>query len=222
MNKYIITDEEEACEAIKEILKEEYEKNIVDWQRELDRKDSVEKKEFLKVMDQLLRLVGKEQKEGRKEKIEQIYICYLRSSLLDGSFDLAIHAYSKRVYFDLCETEMYWCPNTVKEYYFSAIQKLEHMIKRKNIVLARDKVKEIEKKHYFDYLLFLPKMCNLLMPEVRQMESYKTADISRDLIVFFGEFMGAAEPVYIYLSEETLEQMEQEMEKENEILHHYK
>ena len=82
MNKYIITDEEEACEAIKEILKEEYEKNIVDWQRELDRKDSVEKKEFLKVMDQLLRLVGKEQKEGRKEKIEQIYICYLRSSLL--------------------------------------------------------------------------------------------------------------------------------------------
>lgn len=222
MAGYIITNEKEANEAIREILIEEYQKNANSWMEEIEDVSSISSKEFIQVMDNLFKDVAQKQENAGKRTIEKIYIHYLHSSQLDGTFELMINAYTKAVYFDICETEVYWCPTKVKKYYFDAIEHLRKQIKRKNILISEKKIREIERKFYFDYMIFFPKFFNKMMPKVMELDSFKKCDIAKDLLVVFGEYMGKIRPVFIHFSDETIAEFikqSEEYEEDNEVLH---
>lgn len=205
--KFIISDKEEVQQALKEILIEPYKRNMEMWAGQLENEDATQAEEYRKAFEKLLKKISKLQESGQKDALSFINIHYLRSSLLDESFQLVINAYSCRYYFDPVEVEVAWCPSILKQYYESDIAYLEERIKRMNIIISPQELQVIKQKHYFDYLLFLPKFCYIHFQKIMQTETFKRIKINDDFVVQYGEYMGPMTPIYAQFSQERIDEI---------------
>ena len=205
--KFIISGKEEVEQAIKDILLEPYKKNAKEWSQYLEDVNCSAAKEFTASVKQLLKEAVLLQEEGKKDKITFFNIHYLRSSLLDGSFCLVMNLYSARYYFDTIETEVSWCPERIKEYYYEDLKYLDSQIIRKNIIISKKELQKIKEKHYFDYLLFLPGFCQFHINKIMETEEFKKMKINEDFVVQYGEYMGAMMPIYAQFSQERIDEI---------------
>lgn len=205
--KFIISDKEEVEQAIKDILLEPYKKNAEEWSRCIEDVTCSAAKDFTASVKQLLKEAVFLQEEGKKDNITFFNIHYLRSSLLDGSFQLVMNLYSARYYFDPVETEVSWCPKIVKEYYYEDLKHLDSQIIRKNIIISKQELQVFKEKHYFDYLLFLPRFCQFHINKIMETEEFKKLKINEDFVVQYGEYMGTMMPIYAQFSQERIDEI---------------
>ncbi len=205
--KFIISDKEEVQQAIQDILLEPYKKNAEEWSRLLEDEGSSTAKEFSVAVKKLFKIVEMQQEKGEKDEITFFNIHYLRSSLLDDSFQLVMNLYSPRYYFDPIDTEVCWCPDILKKYYYDDIKYLEERITRMNIIISRQELQVVKQKHYFDYLLFLPKFCQHHINKLIETEEFKKIKISEDFVIQYGEYMGPMMPLYAKFSQERIDEI---------------
>jgi len=205
--KFIISDKEEVQQAIKEILSEPYQKNAEQWAKQIEDTNSVSAKEYKETLKQLFALVKEQQECGKKDALTFINIHYLRSSLLDESFQLVLDAYSSRYYFDNVDTEVSWCPTTLKHYYETDIQYLEERIRKMNIIISPQELQVVKQKHYFDYLVFLPGFCQIHFQNMMKTELFGQIKTNEDFIVQYGEYMGPMIPIHAQFSQERIDEI---------------
>ena len=191
--KFIISDKEEALSLIKEIVAENYQVHVNDWNRI---KDKEPKKELLKAMDNIFRSTAQAQMEKGKKEIAFINIHYLRASLLDGSFGLMINTYSEDYYFDNIDCSIEWIPYEIRKYFEEDMKNLEQSIRRKNIIISQKELFDIRKKHYFDYLILVAAFLIQCMDDIVALESFHKMSKKEKLYIQYGEIYGHIMPIY--------------------------
>lgn len=189
-----------AKETFQELLKQST-KSIL---QELRQNTSSEKKEFLQAVDSVLTLGYQMQQRKEKEAIAFLYIFYLKSSLLTGTYEFQINLFDKRFYFDKQECYGFWIPRLFVKYFEEDLTNF-YAKARKHLIQFGYVAKQDVKLRYYDaYLAMIGQFIIKEGPELAKLSSFQKLEKEEDIRILFGGYMDRGIRVYPSLSVEVV------------------
>ena len=145
------------------------------------------------ILQQLVDLTVRRQKEGTKGKVCYIGICYCRSSIFTDIHEMNL---------DGEECSMYWEPGFIFNFYQRDMQYFRTHIRK---VIPRVRTWEIQQYgegYWMNYVYILSEFLRQKLPEAMGRISMEGLLKDEKLRVFFGEYMGRGAVLYEEASDE--------------------
>lgn len=189
-----------AKETFQELLKQST-KSIL---QELKQNTSSAKKEFLQAVDSVLTLGYQMQQRKEKEAIAFLYIFYLKSSLLTGTYEFQINLFDKRFYFDKQECYGFWIPRLFVKYFEEDLTNFYEKARKHLIQFGYAGKQEVKLRYYDAYLAMIGQFIIKEGPELAKLSSFQKLEKEEDIRILFGGYMDRGIRVYPPLSVEVV------------------
>lgn len=130
------------------------------------------------------------QEAGEKNAISYLVICYCRSSVYTGNYELKLDLYDTEFYLDEQECSAYWEPDFIFSFLREDIEYFQ-----KNIPKRVPRIKTYEVQRYLagyvnNYIYILSEFLRQKMHEVLEQIPMEGLEINGKMQVLFGEYMG--------------------------------
>lgn len=189
-----------AKETFQELLKQST-KSIL---QELKQNTSSAKKEFLQAVDSVLTLGYQMQQRKEKEAITFLYIFYLKSSLLTGTYEFQINLFDKRFYFDKQECYGFWIPRLFVKYFEEDLTNFYEKARKHLIQFGYAAKQDVKLRYYDAYLAMIGQFIIKEGPELAKLSSFQKLEKEEDIRILFGGYMDRGIRVYPPLSVEVV------------------
>ena len=107
--------------------------------------------EFCCMLKKLYGKVIREQQSGKKGALRYLVISPLRSSIITGSYEFLIAAYSADMYLDNSECFEFWCPKKIYEYLEQDMQYFGKLANNEFVRLHNYEVDEFRTHYAVNY-----------------------------------------------------------------------
>lgn len=157
---------------------------------EYKQKESEHLEKFIEALRTLFDEGRRMQEAGDKNAVSYLAICYCKSSVFTGHYELKLDLYDTEFYLDEQECSVYWEPDFIFSF-------LEEDIKyfQKNISKRVPRIRTYEIQRYLmgyvnNYMYILSEFLRQKMPEVLEQVPVDGLETNGKLQVLFGEYMG--------------------------------
>lgn len=166
--------------------------------REYKKNEAIILEAFRNAMKELFLTAGEQQLSGKKGALSYMGICYCLSSAYTGNYELRLDLYDRDFYLDENECCVYWDPN-----FFASYLEKDIAYFRKAIRQKLPRVRTYEEQQFItgymrNYMYIVLEFLKQKMPDVLGQIRRDGIEISEELQIFFGEYMGRCAIVNFY------------------------
>lgn len=152
--------------------------------------------EFSGILQQLIDLTVKRQKEGTKGRVCCLGICYCRSSVFTDIHEMKLDTYGEEIYLDEEECSLFWKPDFIFDFYKRDMEYFRTNI-RKEIPRVRTwEIQQYGTGYWINYIYILSEFLRQKLPDIMRGIFLEGLQTDGKLRIFFGEYMGRGAVLY--------------------------
>lgn len=113
------------------------------------------RKPLLEAFHELFQTCAEMQSRDEKKPITYIQICYLKAALMTETYEIMIHLYDKKLYFDKAECYGYWYPAAFRKYFEEDIENFYRRARNHLVQFGYEQLQGIKMRYYDMYLALI-------------------------------------------------------------------
>lgn len=145
---------------------------------------------FRNAVEELFLTAVEQQLNGKKGALSYMGICYCLSSIYTGNYELRLDLYDGDFYLDEGECCVYWDPSFFAPYLENDIAYFRKTIRQKVPRIRTYEEQQFIAGYMRNYMYIVLEFLKQKMPDVLGQIKKNSVEISGELQIFFGEYMG--------------------------------